>query len=98
MHSHITRALTASAALAGCPIAFDSVNERAWNSATFAGQVFEGVAFAIPGDSLTHWLEALPETDFALRGHLVADIGGAVTTSATIATLRISAIILEDAR
>jgi hypothetical protein len=51
-----------------------SIAGRPWSSATFTGTryVVKLAAPAVPG--LRSWIRTLPEADFALRGHLVADL------------------------
>ncbi len=45
-----------------------------WASATFAGARHKITLEAPRSSALDIWLEQLPETEFALRGHLVADL------------------------
>ena len=63
-------------------IRVDSIASRPWASATFVGarHVVRLAAPAVPG--LRSWLDALPEAEFALRGHIVAD--AVVDTTETI--------------
>ena len=73
----------------------DRVGGRPWASATFAGDrhVVALAGPTVPG--LRAWLEALPEADFALQGHLVADlcidtvetIGDTLVATLTILTI-----------
>jgi hypothetical protein len=55
-------------------IRIDSIAGRPWSSATFTGtrHCVRLAAPAVPG--LRSWLDALPEAEFALRGHIVADL------------------------
>lgn len=68
----LLRALRASAAAAGCTVAIESLAARPWSSATFTGTRHR-VVLALEADAAA-WLDALPEAEFALRGHLVADL------------------------
>jgi hypothetical protein len=70
----IARALVAGAAATGCVVTIPACDTRRWASATFAGaqHLLKLAACASPG--LDAWIAALPEAEFALRGHLVADL------------------------
>lgn len=70
----LTRALLAGADRSGCPLTLATSDSRRWSSATFAGMQHRLVLSAQPSPALDSWLAALPETEFALRGHLVADL------------------------
>ncbi|MBO9711403.1 hypothetical protein [Sphingomonas sp.] len=70
----LQRALLDSAARAGCPVRLAAADWTRWASVTFSGARH---MFAIEGeasDALDAWLAALPEAEFALSGHLVADL------------------------
>lgn len=69
------RALEASAAMAGCPVTITSSNQRRWASATFLGAQHRVTLAGSPSPELEAWVAALPESEFALRGHLVAELG-----------------------
>ena len=68
-----------------------------WASVTFAGARHHLTIEAPLTAGLDRWLAALPEAEFALRGHLVADL-----TLASIehcegrATVAIEALTVED--
>lgn len=70
----LTRVLLAGAEAAGCPLALLASDSRRWSSATFAGMQHRLTFSAAASPLLDAWLTALPETEFALRGHLVADL------------------------
>jgi hypothetical protein len=72
--TQIERALVAAAANAGCPIAIVAADWTRWASATFNGARHSLTLRASPGPMLDQWLVGLAEAEFALRGHLVADI------------------------
>jgi hypothetical protein len=67
------RALSASAILSGASIAVRSVDTRRWASATFVGARHRLVLDAPDDSGVRLWLDDLPEAEFDLRGHLVAD-------------------------
>ncbi|UYY59801.1 hypothetical protein [Sphingomonas sp. S2-65] len=68
------RALLAAAAAAGCPARLTGSDWSRWASATFTGARHTLTLEAPPSIQLDAWLAALPEAEFRLRGHLVADI------------------------
>lgn len=70
----LARALAASAEAAGCPLTIGDVDWSRWASATFTGARHVLRLSAPPSAALIAWIAALPETEFALRGHLVADL------------------------
>jgi hypothetical protein len=45
-----------------------------WASATFVGARHDLLLSAAPSPALEAWVADLPEAEFALRGHLVADL------------------------
>jgi hypothetical protein len=68
------RALRESAERAGCPIAISASSATRWASATFVGErhMLTITGTANPGFDL--WIDGLPEAEWALCGHLVADL------------------------
>ena len=70
----LARALLASAEQAGCPIAIPAADWTRWASVTFNGARHLLTLAAHASPALDAWLIALPEAEFALRGHLVADL------------------------
>ncbi len=72
-----------------------SEGERAWWSATFIGARHNFVIELAANDAARRWLASLPEADFALNGHLVADLAVVDTSrvddrlSATIEALTV---------
>lgn len=70
----LSRALAASAAAAGCPIEPVRGEWRHWASATFVGARHNLTISAPASPALDSWLAGLAEADFALAGHLVADL------------------------
>ncbi|MES2445002.1 MAG: hypothetical protein V4574_19425 [Pseudomonadota bacterium] len=70
----LERALCESAEAAGCPLAVRVSEMTRWASITFTGARH---LLTLDGDvspALDAWLAALPEAEFALRDHLVADL------------------------
>lgn len=70
----LERALLRHAALRGVDLSIVSASWTRWASATFAGARHELLLAAAPSPALDAWIADLPEAEFALRGHLVADL------------------------
>ena len=70
----LVRALVAGAARAGCPIEVEMAEMVRWASVTFTGARHALRVTVADSPALAGWLAALPEAEFALRGHIVADI------------------------
>lgn len=70
----MVRALRGAAHQAGCPIEITQSAWRRWASATFTGARHRITLAAPASDALDRWLGALAEAEFALSGHLVADL------------------------
>ena len=70
----LSRALAESAVRARCPVELVSTQWTRWASATFAGARHVLMLSAASGPAFDKWLEELPEADFELRGHIVADL------------------------
>lgn len=70
----LRRALEADAMRAGCAVTVASIDWTRWSSATFTGARHEMVLAAAESAALDQWLAALPEAEFDLRGHVLADI------------------------
>ena len=91
----LERALLASGAAAGCPVAVARSELIRWSSVTFAGARHLVTLTAQASPALDDWVASLPEAEFALRGHLVADLnvqrrsrdGEAVTIALEILTV-----------
>ena len=69
----LARALDRSARGAGLTLAVRHADWRRWASATFTGARHELTVELPDGDAAERWLDALPEADLPVRGHLVAD-------------------------
>ncbi|MES2987636.1 MAG: hypothetical protein V4808_07005 [Pseudomonadota bacterium] len=70
----LERALIAGAEAEGCAITIPKWDVRRWASATFVGAQHALALTCARSPQLDAWLAALPEAEFALRGHLVADL------------------------
>lgn len=69
----VERALIANARGAGLTLSIDSTMTTPWASVTFSGARHELVACCDTGPALERWIDALGDTEFDIRGHLVAD-------------------------
>ena len=73
--SEVLRALTAS--FAAFTVTFEEVRSRSWASVTFAGARHE-LTFRVEGSGAAaaadDFIRTLTAREFALRGHLMADI------------------------
>lgn len=70
----LERALLHQAAQAGVDLSIVSAGWTRWASATFAGARHDLLLSAAPSPTLDSWVADLPEAEFALRHHLVADL------------------------
>lgn len=90
------RALLASAADAGCPAALVSSDWTRWASATFVGARHSVALRGAMSAHLDAWLAALPDAEFALRGHVLADIAVTrVTREAEWVSISLEALTVE---
>lgn len=93
----LTRALTASAEAVGCPVAVIAADGSRWASATFTGARHMLRLSAPPSPGLIAWIAALPEAEFALRGHLVADLSvAAVRHASAEITIELEILTVEE--
>src|SRR3546814_17734342 len=70
----LTRALIAAAAADGVAYAITDADWTRWASATFTGAQHRLTLSGAFTPALDDWLTALPAREFALLGHLVADL------------------------
>ncbi len=70
----LIRALRGSAAAAGLAMHVESIACTPWASATFTGTRHRLTIAAVPVPGLRDWIDGLPEAEFAMRGHIVADL------------------------
>ena len=76
----------------------ESIVARPWASATFVGTRLRVslIGPAVPG--FRSWLDSLPEAEFVLRGHLVADLAiDSVESIAEGVRATLTVLTLEDA-
>lgn len=93
----LERALVRMAAAAEVDLAILSAGWTRWASATFSGARHDLLLAAPPGPALDRWMAALPDAEFTLRGHLVADL--CVDSRSCIGDrveLRISVLTVEE--
>lgn len=73
----LRRVLRAWFAGLGAPVAFEALTSRPWASITFSGERHR-LTLNLPGPgaeaAVDAFLDGLAERDFALRGHILADI------------------------
>jgi hypothetical protein len=73
----LKRALRGYFVALGAPVTVESLASRPWASITFSGERHR-LTLCLPGPgaqaAADTFLEGLEERDFALRGHIVADI------------------------
>jgi hypothetical protein len=72
--TQLERALVRGAADAGIALRVMPAESTRWASVTFTGARHRLRLVAPVSSSLDDWLAALPEAEFRLRGHLVADL------------------------
>lgn len=95
--AQLERALTRSAEQAGFALVIRAASWTRWASATFTGARHRVTVTATPSPAFDRWLAALPEAEFRLRGHLVADL---VVTgerrTGELADAELEALTVED--
>jgi len=93
----LTRGLLASAEAAGCPVAIPAADWTRWASVTFNGARHLLTLAAPASPALDAWLTGLPEAEFALRGHLVADVSvESVHREGNAATVLLEVLTVEE--
>ena len=70
----LIRAFRGSASAAGLAMHVESIVCTPWASATFVGTLHRLTIAMVPVPGLRDWIDALPEAEFAMRGHIVADL------------------------
>lgn len=70
----LERALLRHAAVAHIDLSIVSAGWTRWASATFVGARHDLLLAAAPSPALDQWIADLPEADFTLRRHLVAEL------------------------
>lgn len=95
--SQLERALVRSAADAGIRLTIHTALAIPWASVTFTGARHRITIAAAPSPALSAWLAKLPETEFRLRGHLVADLMTAGEVAAgELIEITLEALTVED--
>jgi len=91
------RALLASAQAADCAVAIIEADLTRWASVTFNGMRHMLTLKGAASPALSRWIAALPEAEFALRGHLVADLSvEAVRREGAEATVMLEVLTVEE--
>ena len=92
----LERAVLESARAAGCPLVLRASEMTRWASVTFTGAKhllnLEGQA----SPALDAWLLSLPETEFTLRDHLVADMVLLAVKREGVVGMMVEVLTLED--
>ena len=70
----LARAIEGDALAQQIPIEIARANWQRWASATFIGARHQIMLSATPSPEIDRWLSDLPEAEFRLHGHLVADL------------------------
>jgi hypothetical protein len=70
----LARAIDRQSRLAACPVEILAADWESWASATFTGARHRITVSALPGAAAETWLTNLTDAEFAIRGHLVADM------------------------
>jgi hypothetical protein len=70
----LERRLLLAAEAAGHRLVLGETETIPWASATFTGARHRLTLTGAAGSELEAWLQALPEADLPVRGHLVADL------------------------
>ncbi|MEG3179373.1 hypothetical protein [Sphingomonas sp. LT1P40] len=95
--TQLERALICGAGVAGVAPVILSADWVRWASATFTGARHRLTLSAAPSPTLDHWLAGLPEAEFSLWGHLVADLAVASRhADADAVTFDLEALTVED--
>lgn len=93
----LERALADHAARARVDLTLARSRVKRWASVTFAGMQHELVLTSPVSPAFDAWLEALPDAEFALRGHLVADlVVESVRRDAGVATVELEILTVEE--
>ncbi|WP_423601859.1 hypothetical protein [Sphingomonas sp. MS122] len=72
--TQLERVLVRTAEAEGIALTILAADWTSWASATFTGARHRITIATIGSPLLDRWLAALPEAEFRLRGHLVADM------------------------
>lgn len=95
--TQLERALVRGAADAGIALAILAADWTRWASVTFSGARHRLSIAAAPSPQLDAWRATLPEAEFRLRGHLVADLVLAgERRSGELVEIELEALTVED--
>lgn len=91
----LERALIAAAGAGGCEVTIPASHTQRWASATFIGARHMLTLTSTVSARFDAWIAGLPEHEFTLRGHLVADLvvtstsrdGAAITARLEVLTV-----------
>lgn len=93
----LVRSLRLQADDSAVAIVVRSIASRPWASATFSGTQHQVAIEVPPGVSSDRWIAGLPDAEWAVRGHLVADVViDRVAISAHDRAVSISILTIED--
>ena len=93
----LMRALLDSAEQGGCTVTSITSDLTRWASVTFTGARHLLTLAARASPTLDAWLTGLPEAEFALRGHLVADVSvESVHREGDAATVLLEVLTVEE--
>ncbi len=97
----LKRALRSCFATLGAPVTFEPVASRPWASITFSGERHR-LSLCLPGPgaqaAVDAFLDGLEDREFALRGHILADIEATGVERDTEGQIRLTleALTVED--
>lgn len=93
----LERALADHAARARIDLTLTRSKVKRWASVTFAGMQHQLTLTSPATNAFDAWLEALPDAEFDLRGHLVADLMvESVRREAGVATVELEVLTVEE--
>lgn len=99
--AELKRALRATFVTFGAPVVFESLTSRPWASITFSGERHR-LVLCVPGPgaqaAVDAFLDGLEDREFALRGHVLADIEAAGVERDSDGQIRLTleALTVED--
>ncbi len=70
----LIRGLRGHAGAAGVTMNVATIACTPWASATFVGTQHQLTILADPVPGLRDWIDSLPDAEFVIRGHIVADL------------------------
>ena len=96
-HTLLLRALCASAEKVGCDVTICASDLMRWESATFSGARHSVTLGATHSPRFDRWVGQLPEAEFSLRTHLVADLTvSSLTRNGDQATVTLEVLTIEE--